>query len=211
MNIINLFRKNTNTIKTKIQIKSVWGSLLFEYEKEENTIKDTLVEANLRGADLREANLRGADLYGANLRGANLRGANLYGADLRKLPIDFINQCSRDMLFVMQSLKNELPFLKQSLLDGKIDGSSYEGDCACFVGTFAKAKKENVNETCNFIPFYEKSVYNPGETWFLSIRIGDTPENNQFAMHVLKLIEMVETGSYYTIKYDEPKEEVKKD
>ena len=74
--------------KIKIQIKSVFGSILFEYEKENNTIKETLLEAiksgaNLRGAYLRGANLRGADLGGANLRDANLRGAYLRDANLR--------------------------------------------------------------------------------------------------------------------------------
>ena len=77
----------------KIQIKSRWGSVLFEYEKENNTIKDTLIEAvkkcaDLRGADLSGADLRGADLSGADLRDADLsdaylRGADLSGADLR--------------------------------------------------------------------------------------------------------------------------------
>ena len=76
-------------MKIKIQIKSIFGSVLFEYSKENNTIKDTLREAtlrgaNLRGADLREADLRGADLYGADLYGANLRGADLREADLRE-------------------------------------------------------------------------------------------------------------------------------
>ncbi len=76
-------------MEIKIQIKSIFGSVLFEYSKENNTIKDTLCEANLREADLCEANLYGADLRGANLYGANLReadlcGANLYGADLRE-------------------------------------------------------------------------------------------------------------------------------
>ena len=54
----------------KIQIKSILGSVLFEYEKKNNTTKDTLVEAvnrraNLIGADLRRANLSGAYLSGA--------------------------------------------------------------------------------------------------------------------------------------------------
>ena len=81
-------------MEIKIQIKSIFGSVLFEYSKENNTIKDTLREANLyganlygadlRGANLREADLYGADLYGANLYGANLRGANLRGANLRE-------------------------------------------------------------------------------------------------------------------------------
>ena len=80
--------------KIKIEIKNRWtGTIIFEYEKENNTIKDTLLEAiksgadlrsaDLRGAYLRDADLSGADLSGANLRGANLRGAYLRGADIR--------------------------------------------------------------------------------------------------------------------------------
>ena len=67
---------------TKIEIKTIWGDIIFTHEKENNTVKDTLQEAVKRGADLYGADLRGANLRGANLRGANLRGANLYGADL---------------------------------------------------------------------------------------------------------------------------------
>ena len=81
----------------KIQIRSIFGKVLFELEKENNTIRETLEEAvrvdanlgsadlggaNLRGADLRGANLESADLGGANLGGANLGSANLRGADL---------------------------------------------------------------------------------------------------------------------------------
>lgn len=63
-------------MKVKIEIKH-WISrkVLFEFEKENNTLVDTIREANLYGANLYEANL-----YGADLRGANLHGANLYGA-----------------------------------------------------------------------------------------------------------------------------------
>lgn len=42
-----------------------------------------LIDADLRGADLRDANLRHANLCGAELRVADLRDANLIGADLR--------------------------------------------------------------------------------------------------------------------------------
>lgn len=64
-------------MKIKIEIKSyLTGSVLFEYEKENNTLKDTLIEAVRRGADLRSANLRSADLRSANLYGADLRSAD---------------------------------------------------------------------------------------------------------------------------------------
>jgi len=82
----------------KIQIKSRLDShIIFEHDRENNTIKLTaetaasayadlggayLGGADLGGADLGGANLGGAYLGGANLRGANLRGANLGGAYL---------------------------------------------------------------------------------------------------------------------------------
>ena len=70
-------------MKIKIDIKSTFGNVLFSFEKENNTIKDTLEEANLRGANLEGANLRGAYLRGSYLGSANLRGADLGGANLR--------------------------------------------------------------------------------------------------------------------------------
>ena len=81
-------------MKTKIKINSVFGRLLFEFEKENNTIKDTVCEANLRGAnlygaDLYGADLRGADLYRANLYRVNLHGVNLRGADFDKNSLSF--------------------------------------------------------------------------------------------------------------------------
>ena len=76
----------------KIQIKSMFGKVLFELEKENNTIKYTLeqaikkranlINANLEGANLEDANLEDANLRGANLRNANLYNANLYNANL---------------------------------------------------------------------------------------------------------------------------------
>jgi hypothetical protein len=84
-------------MKVKFQIKNSFGSILFELEKENNSLKETVQEAikqnaylsdaNLYGADLRSAYLYGADLRSADLRsadlsGANLRSAYLYGADL---------------------------------------------------------------------------------------------------------------------------------
>ena len=70
----------------KIQIQSIFGSLLFEgdFENISKAVCTALKNgADLHGANLRSADLRGADLHGANLRFANLHGANLCGAYLR--------------------------------------------------------------------------------------------------------------------------------
>ena len=89
-----------------LQIKNRFtGSLIFEYESENNTIKETLLEAvkakaDLYGADLRDANLRDADLYGSNLRCANLYGANLRGAkDIPAIAIAETRVCAEGDIF----------------------------------------------------------------------------------------------------------------
>ena len=70
-----------------IEIKNIYGVVIFKHTAENNTIKITVEEAvkknvNLALADLGYADLDGANLRGANLANANLRGANLLGADL---------------------------------------------------------------------------------------------------------------------------------
>ncbi len=56
--------------KTKIQIMSIYGNVLFKHESVNNTIRETTEKAvisgvNLRGADLRSADLRSTDLSDA--------------------------------------------------------------------------------------------------------------------------------------------------
>jgi len=67
----------------KIEIKSIFGAVLFEYDVENNSIRKALVEAVSKKADLQVADLQVADLRGADLPGAYLRGAYLRGAYLR--------------------------------------------------------------------------------------------------------------------------------
>ena len=187
------------TVKAKIKILNwITGSVLYESDKA--TVKEALVDANLRGANLRGANLRGADLRDSDLRVANLRGADLhgaalhgaklYGSNLAKLPTDYINQCSRDILFILNQLKGEVPGLRKALVKGRVDGSQYEGDCACLIGTLANVDG-GMDKVCEAIPFYEKGTHNPGEAFFLNIRKGDTPKNNSFAKHAVALCDLV--------------------
>ncbi len=74
-------------MKTEIEIKTIYGSLLFEFEKENNSVRDTVIEAVENKINLTDADLTGADLTGADLTGADLRGAYLSGADGEKIKI----------------------------------------------------------------------------------------------------------------------------
>jgi hypothetical protein len=138
--------------------------------------------ADLSGADLCGADLRGADLCGvnlssANLRGVSLSGANLIDADLRGAKFDFIEK--------IEHAKAEIPALYIALMDGKVDGSAYEGECACFVGTIANARKCHYKELVNI----KSNGDSPIESLFLAIRKGDTPENNPISKIVVGWIE----------------------
>ena len=76
----------SNKQKTKnMEIKRITGELIFRDNSQlikEAVINAILKGANLSWADLSEANLSGANLREANLRDANLSGANLSGANL---------------------------------------------------------------------------------------------------------------------------------
>ena len=73
-------------MKTKFEIKSYLGFLLFTFEGE--SLKEAVVSAIKSGANLSGAYLSGAYLDGANLGGAYLDGANLGGAYLSGAYLD---------------------------------------------------------------------------------------------------------------------------
>jgi len=124
-----------------------------------------LRDADLRDADLCYADLRDADLCYADLCYADLRNANLRNADLLEIKEDFIQKLSLQ--------KDEVEGLKVALQNGKVDGSTYAGECACFVGTIANVKKCNYNDL-----MVKPNSNSPIERWFLGIKKGDTPETN---------------------------------
>lgn len=75
----------------KIQIKSLSGSVIFEHEAENNTVKLTVEEAVKNNVILANANLAGAELDGANLYRAELIGTVLVGADLTGVNLSCAN------------------------------------------------------------------------------------------------------------------------
>ena len=131
-----------------------------------------LSSANLSSADLRSANLSSADLRSANLRSANLRYADLRSADLSSANLTDIK---KDFFERLTLAKGEAKGLYDYLMKGKINGSSYEGECACFCGTIANIRQEKYSEMkIDLRPDSDS----PTERFFLAIRKGDIPQSN---------------------------------
>lgn len=156
-----------------IEIPSRWSGNIISRSETAATMAEAVAElvtlarergehANLRGADLSEADLRGA-----NLREADLSEADLVGANLRDVRADFYE--------VLSFAPSEVAGLINALRTGQVDGSTYEGDCACLVGTIAKLRH------CSYdtIPWIAPNPHRPIERFFMGIKRGDTPETNQ--------------------------------
>lgn len=146
-----------------------------------------LSEAALAGADLTRANLRGANLFRADLTGADLTGADLTGAkltcaDLERVRLDRTNlerasldEIRRDLWAVLdQATPVEVVGLLKKLQAGEVDGTCYEGDCACLIGTVAKIRGCSYNEL-------RPDGSRPAERWMLAVQPGDKPSNNPVA------------------------------
>jgi hypothetical protein len=134
-----------------------------------NLVGANLVRANLVRANLEDANLEDANLEDANLVGANLVGANLVGANLEPIRNDFFS--------ILDCAPAEVPGLLAALRAGKIDGSTYTGDCACLVGTIANVRG------CSYeaLGALKPNASRPAERWFVRIAPGLTPENDMTA------------------------------
>ena len=115
-------------MKVKIQIKSVFGKVLFELEKENNTIKDTLEEAIKENANLEDANLISANLINANLENANLENANLINANLRNanlISANLINANLEDANLINANLINA-NLINANLINANLEDANLE-------------------------------------------------------------------------------------
>ena len=178
--------EGTNLMGANLEYANLMGANL-EYANLEGTnLEDAnltfanLKNANLEGTNLPFADLMGANLEGTNLEGANLEYANLMGANLKNANLEGTNLEDANLTFAKSDMFAKLlrtPLEADNLLkavkEGRINGSVYEGECACFAGTIAKNRRIKVHELA-----FEVSANSPVERFFLGIKKGDTPENH---------------------------------
>jgi uncharacterized protein YjbI with pentapeptide repeats len=160
-----------------------------------------LARANLAGANLADANLAGAYLARAYLAGAHLDGANLAdaylaraylaraylaGAHLDGAHLDgaHLDGIREDIYEVLSDAPAEVPGLLAAIREGRMNGSTYSGECACLVGTIANVRGCPVGRGARPSAFdlgVRIDSHSPAEIWFLGIKQGDTPETSQIS------------------------------
>lgn len=118
-----------------------------------------------------------ADLSEANLSKANLSKADLSEADLRYI--------KHDIWGILLHALPEVPALRLALLEGRVDGSVYSGECACLCGTIANVRGCGFTQLAGIQP----NVDSLAERFFLAIRPGDTPDESQPAALVVQWID----------------------
>ena len=69
---------------------------------------------------------------------------------------------------ILTMARREVPALITALREGRVDGSTYSGTCACLVGSLENAGASGLPHNAN----------SPAESWFIPIRKGDTPESD---------------------------------
>jgi len=140
----------------KIEIKSRWtGVVLFSVE---TTSWKLAVEAAVKArADLMDADLTRADLT----------------------PI------RDDIWAVLSAAPGEVEGLRRALIEGRVDGSAYEGACACLVGTLANVRGVSISA----IPTLHCNSSRPAERFFMGIKPGDTPQTNPVAKRALEWVD----------------------
>lgn len=155
------------------------GAQMLWADLRDSDLRDaTLVYADLAGVDFRDSSLRSADLSRSALNFAGIIPAKFEGADLthtlftlvdfENVDIDLsganLDPIRENFWSILEKVPDEVAGFRDALAKGRVNGTLYDGPCACLFGT---------------IPGVE---VHPTKQFFLAIREG---EINQFSKIVL--------------------------
>lgn len=140
----------------------------------------------LRGCDLTAADFTAAHFTGANVEDTSdgmLTGTDtLADASLRNTDFGAVRE---DLWAVLSLAPQEVPAVRAALVEGRVDGGTYYGECACLIGTIAAARGCDVYSLESLRPTPSRAI----EHFFLRINRGDTPQTNSLAKLVVQWID----------------------
>jgi hypothetical protein len=107
----------------------------------------------------------GSSFVGSSFDGSSFVGSSFVGSSFDDSSFDGECDAKADFIEVISRARLEIPAMVKALREGRVNGSTYEGECACLVGTL-----ENAGATG--LPHDSER---PIERWFMMISEGDKP------------------------------------
>jgi hypothetical protein len=141
-----------------------------------------LAGADFTAADVANTKHARAKLTGIDRARADLTGTYFTGRTLRDANLEAIR---KDLWAVLSLASREVPAIRGALVEGRVDGGTYYGECACLIGTIATARGCDVYSLGSLGP----APGRPIERFFMGIDRGDTPQTSPIAEIVVEWID----------------------
>jgi hypothetical protein len=109
-----------------------------------------------------------------------------------------------DILSFVEKNPDQIPGLLSALIEGRVNGRDYFGECSCLLGTIASLKlghtatkldipdqfKDSEGFKSGFLELVGRTPRESSyaESWFYEITPGDTPKNNPYSCLAVKWI-----------------------
>jgi hypothetical protein len=141
---------------------------------------------DLRLGDVRLGDVRWGDVRLGDVRLGDVRLGDLWWGDVRLGDVRLGDAIWQDYFDVLWRAPHEVAGLISALKNGKVDGSTYESECACLVGTIANLQHCNYNDIPGLVPDRSRPI----ERFFLAIGTESTPENNPWSRVAVRWAEI---------------------
>lgn len=185
------------------KIHDVRDSSKIIYEGEAESLKDLVCIAVESGKSLNYSNLSNCDLSGITIRGGSFVDSTFDRSrfvDSRFVGCTFVGSTfdgsrfdertlapfKADLFMKLLYAQHEAAGLRKALIEGRVNGQAYEGECGCFVGTIENLRRE---AGCEVVQVIKRDSSSPIEIWFMLINKGDTPATNQISKMVVEWVE----------------------
>ncbi|HTB85987.1 MAG TPA: pentapeptide repeat-containing protein [Candidatus Sulfotelmatobacter sp.] len=123
--------------------------------------------------------------YNSRFDNSSFDNSSFDEKSFKAIPEQWFIQCRDDLWSILLTVPDEVKFLRKALVDGKVNGSTYTGECACLVGTIANGRKCQIEN----LGILKPNASRMAERYFLQIRPGGIPEKNPFAKKAVEWID----------------------
>jgi hypothetical protein len=141
---------------------------------------------DVRLGDVRLGDVRLGDVRLGDVRLGDVRWGDVRLGDVRLGDVRWGDLIWQDYFDVLWRVPEEVAGLVAALKAGKVNGRTYNGPCACLLGTIANLRHCGYNE----IPGLTPNSSRPSEQFFMAIAVGDTPERSPWAAAAVRWAEI---------------------